>query len=207
MPSNFARIWKSNDLSDLVRVPVRLADFNKNSDFEKEAGELKEKLTAANDALATANSEAETAKASVAALSAQVSELTVSFFLVFRNIMKCFKANATEPAVDLSGEVAELKAQLESVQTELGVTNTALEAEKSKNTELTGSLEEAKAAGDATEALEAKLNELKSQFEAKETEVADAKSSLEQAQQELASANDKAEALEAQLNEAKNVSF
>lgn len=121
--------------------------------------------------------------------------------------MMFLKANAGEPAVDLSGEVAELKSQLESVQTELGVTNTALEAEKSKNTELTGSLEEAKAAGDATEALEAKLSELKSQFEAKETEAAEAKSSLEQAQQELASANDKAEALEAQLNEAKNVSF
>ena len=87
--------------------------------------------------------------------------------------MKCFQTNATEPTVDLPGEVAQLKAQLESVQTELGVTNTALEAEKSKNTELSGSLEETKAAGDATEALEAKFSELKSQFEAKETEVAE----------------------------------
>ena len=80
MPSSFAKIWKSNDLSDLVKSLIEIHFFMKLSDFEKEAGELKEKLTAATDALATANSEAETAKASVAALSAQVSELTVSIF-------------------------------------------------------------------------------------------------------------------------------
>jgi len=172
-------------------------------DFEKEAGELKEKLAAATDASNAATAELETAKASVATLSAQVAELT---------------AAAATQAPDLSADLAaandaaaELKTQLDAAQTELGVTNTALEAEKAKVVELQGSLDEAKAAGDATEALEAQLSELKASVATKDDEIAAAataaeegKAALETAQQELAAANDKVTALEAQLEEAKN---
>jgi len=172
-------------------------------DFAKEADELKVKLAAATDASNAATAELETAKASVAALSAQVVELT---------------AAAATQAPDLSADLAaandaaaELKTQLDAAQTELGVTNTALEAEKAQVAELQGSLDEAKAAGDASEALEAQLSELKSSVATKDEEIAnaatateEAKAAVESAQQELAAANDKITALEAQLEEAKN---
>ena len=71
-----------------------------------------------------------------------------------------------------------------------------------------------KAAGDATEALEAQLSELKASVATKDDKIAAAasaaeegKTALESAQQELAAANDKVTALEAQLEEAKNVSL